>query len=111
MALAYLFGQRRRRPVGIASTAGNVPVQQVCQNNLGLLELCRIAGVPVSKGSEQPVSHAAAHRRGHPRPQGLGYAHVAVDGSAAHRARRRARRGSRRRTPIPASWSAWRPAR
>ena len=31
-------------------------MQQVCQNNLGLLELCGITGVPVSKGSEDPLS-------------------------------------------------------
>ena len=40
MALAYLFGSPDAELVGIASTAGNVPVQQVCENNLGLLELC-----------------------------------------------------------------------
>jgi hypothetical protein len=56
MALAYLLASADADLVGIASTAGNVPVQQVCCNNLGLLELCQITGVPVSKGSEQPVS-------------------------------------------------------
>ena len=56
MALVYLFGSLDAELVGIASTAGNVPVQQVCENNLGLLELCRVDGIPVSKGSEQPVS-------------------------------------------------------
>ena len=71
MALVYLFASHDAELVGIASTAGNVPVQQVCQNNLGLLELCGVADVPVSKGSEQPVS-AAAHRRGHPWPAGPG---------------------------------------
>ena len=40
MALVYLFGSAEADLVGIASTAGNVPVQQVCQNNLALLELC-----------------------------------------------------------------------
>ncbi len=42
MALVYLFASPDAELVGIASTAGNVPVQQVCQNNLGLLELCRV---------------------------------------------------------------------
>jgi len=56
MALVYLFASKEAELVGIASTAGNVPVQQVCRNNLGLLELCQITDVPVSKGSERPVS-------------------------------------------------------
>ena len=47
MALVYLFASDDAEVVGIASTAGNVPVQQVCENNLALLEMCRIAGVPV----------------------------------------------------------------
>src|SRR5215207_10087346 len=56
MALVYLFASKRVELIGIASTAGNVPVEQVCRNNLGLLELCQITGVHVSKGAEQPVS-------------------------------------------------------
>jgi len=49
MALVYLFASDDAHVAGIASTAGNVPVQQVCENNMGLLELCRMS-VPVSKG-------------------------------------------------------------
>src|ERR1700754_1853126 len=74
MALVYLFGSDDAELVGIASTAGNVPVQQVCQNNLGLLELCRIEGIPVSKGSEQPVSSPLRTAEDTHGPQGLGYA-------------------------------------
>ncbi len=74
MALAYLFGSPDAELVGIASTAGNVPVQQVCENNLGLLELCQIDGVPVSKGSEQPVSSPLRTAEDTHGPQGLGYA-------------------------------------
>lgn len=74
MALAYLFGSPDAELVGIASTAGNVPVHQVCTNNLGLLELCRIEGVPVSKGSEQPVSSPLRTAEDTHGPQGLGYA-------------------------------------
>ena len=55
MALVYLFASNDAEVVGIASTAGNVPVQQVCHNNLALLELCGV-DVPVSKGSESPLS-------------------------------------------------------
>ncbi|MET0992786.1 MAG: nucleoside hydrolase [Mycobacterium sp.] len=74
MALVYLLASPEAELVGIASTAGNVPVQQVCENNLRLLELCRVEGIPVSKGSEQAVStplHTAEDTHG---PQGLGYA-------------------------------------
>src|SRR5690349_16186014 len=74
MALAYLFGSADAELVGIASTAGNVPVQQVCENNLGLLELCRIDGIPVSKGSEQPVRSPLRTAEDTHGPQGLGYA-------------------------------------
>ena len=41
--------------VGIASTGGNVDVDQVCRNNLGLLQLCGATDIPVSK------SGSAAH--------------------------------------------------
>ena len=61
---------------GIASTAGNVPVQQVCRNNLGLLELCQITGVPVSRGSEQPVSTPLRTAEDTHGPEGLGYARL-----------------------------------
>jgi purine nucleosidase len=74
MALVYLFASDEAELVGIASTAGNVPVQQVCQNNLGLLELCRITGVPVSKGSEQPVSAPLRTAEDTHGPEGMGYA-------------------------------------
>jgi purine nucleosidase len=74
MALVYLFGSSDAELVGIASTAGNVPVQQVCENNLGLLELCRVDGIPVSKGSEQPVSSPLRTAEDTHGPHGLGYA-------------------------------------
>jgi purine nucleosidase len=74
MALVYLFASDEAELVGIASTAGNVPVQQVCQNNLALLELCRITGVPVSKGSEQPVNTPLRTAEDTHGPEGMGYA-------------------------------------
>ncbi|OBB13233.1 nucleoside hydrolase [Mycobacteriaceae bacterium 1482268.1] len=74
MALVYLFGSPDAEVVGIASTAGNVPVQQVCINNLGLLELCRVEGIPVSKGSEQPLRAPLRTAEDTHGPQGLGYA-------------------------------------
>ena len=104
MALVYLFASEDADVVGIASTAGNVPVQQVCRNNLGLLELCQLTGVPVSKGSDEPVSTALRTAEDTHGPEGLGYAQLPSTDRrlTAHDA---ARRGCAQRTPTPASWS------
>jgi purine nucleosidase len=75
MALMYLFASEEAEVVGIASTAGNVPAQQVCRNNLGLLELCRM-DVPVSKGSEEPLSTPLRTAEDTHGPEGLGYAQL-----------------------------------
>jgi purine nucleosidase len=75
MALMYLFASEEVEVVGIASTAGNVPAQQVCRNNLGLLELCRM-NVPVSKGSEEPLSTPLRTAEDTHGPEGLGYAQL-----------------------------------
>ena len=111
MALVYLFASEDADVVGIASTAGNVPVQQVCQNNLALLELCGVTGVPVSKGSEQPLSTPLRTAEDTHGPEGHGLRAAAGDRPAAHRIRRRARHGCAPHTPIRASWSGWPPAR
>jgi purine nucleosidase len=74
MALAYLLASADAELVGIASTAGNVPVDQVCRNNLDLLALCGASNIPVSRGSEHPLTavlHTAEDTHG---PKGLGYA-------------------------------------
>lgn len=76
MALAYLFASAEADLVGIACTAGNVPVQQVCENNLGLLELCGVTGVPVSKGSDAPVATPLRTAEDTHGPEGLGYAQL-----------------------------------
>jgi purine nucleosidase len=76
MALVYLFASDDAEVIGIASTAGNVPVQQVCRNNLALLELCQITDVPVSKGSEQPVSTPLRTAEDTHGPEGLGDAQL-----------------------------------
>ena len=74
LALMYLFASPEADVVGIASTGGNVAVQQVCENNLGLLELCRITDVPVSKGSDETLTGPMrAPSRVHG-PRGMGYA-------------------------------------
>jgi purine nucleosidase len=76
MALIYLLASPDAELVGIASTGGNISVDQVCANNLGLLELCRAAGIPVSKGAADPLcgewpEHGSFHG-----PKGLGYAEL-----------------------------------
>ena len=76
MALAYLLGSAEAEVIGIASTAGNVPVQQVCRNNLGLLDLCEATGVPVSMGSEVPLSAPLRTAEDTHGPEGLGYARL-----------------------------------
>ena len=76
MALAYLFASPEADLVGIASTAGNVGVHEVCRNNLALLELCGITGVPVSTGSEIPLSAPLRTAEDTHGPQGLGYAEL-----------------------------------
>jgi len=75
MALVYLFASSEADVVGIASTAGNVPAQQVCINNLGLLELCGL-DVPVSKGSEQPIKAPLRTAEDTHGPEGMGYAQL-----------------------------------
>jgi purine nucleosidase len=74
LALVYLLASADAELVGIASTSGNVAVQQVCANNLGLLQLCGATSVPVSKGSDETVGgpmRAPSKVHG---PRGLGYA-------------------------------------
>ena len=77
IALIYLLASPDAELVGIASTGGNVGVEQVCENNLGLLDLCRVDGVPVSKGADHPLisptplADSAVHG-----PRGLGYAEL-----------------------------------
>jgi purine nucleosidase len=76
MALVYLLASSDAELVGIASTGGNVAVNQVCANNLGLLELCRATGIPVSKGADQPVSSPLRTAEDTHGPAGLGYAEL-----------------------------------
>jgi purine nucleosidase len=75
MALMYLFASSDADVVGIASTAGNVPAQQDCTNNLGLLELCGL-DIPVSKGAEQPITAPLRTAEDTHGPEGMGYAQL-----------------------------------
>lgn len=76
MALAYLLGSDDAEIVGIASTAGNVPVDAVCANNLGLLALCGVTDIPVSRGVERPLSCTLRTAEDTHGPEGLGYAQL-----------------------------------
>ncbi|HEU0190103.1 MAG TPA: nucleoside hydrolase [Mycobacterium sp.] len=77
VALVYLLASPDAELIGIASTGGNVPVSQVCVNNLALLRLCDATDIPVSSGADAPLhgpAHTAENIHGH---QGLGYAELA----------------------------------
>ena len=76
IALVYLLASPEAELVGIASTGGNVGVDQVCENNLGLLELCRIDGAPISKGADHPLNSPALPVGKVHGPKGLGYAEL-----------------------------------
>lgn len=76
MALIYLLASADAELVGIASTGGNISVDQVCANNLGLLELCRATDIPVSKGADRPLAGQWPHRANTHGPNGLGYAEL-----------------------------------
>jgi purine nucleosidase len=51
-------------------------VQQVCRNNLALLDLFRVGDVPVSKGAEQPLSAPLRTAEDTHGPEGMGYAQL-----------------------------------
>ncbi len=76
IALIYLLASPDAQLVGIASTAGNVGVEHVCNNNLSLLDLCRVEGVPVSRGAEHPLNSVAPVDSAVHGSQGLGYAEL-----------------------------------
>jgi purine nucleosidase len=74
LALVYLLASPDADVVGIASTGGNVGVEQVCENNLGLLELCGVTEIPVSKGSEETLTGPMRLPSKVHGPRGMGYA-------------------------------------
>jgi purine nucleosidase len=84
IALIYLLASPDADLVGIASTAGNVPVEQVCANNLRLLDLCGADGVPVFRGAEHPLNSAVRADSPVHGPQGLGYAELAPTDRQLH---------------------------
>lgn len=79
LALIYLLASDIDL-VGIASTGGNISVDQVCANNLGLLELCGAPNIPVSKGADDPLHGHWSDPSEFHGPKGLGYAGLPVTG-------------------------------
>lgn len=82
IALVYLLASPDAELVGIASTGGNVAVQQVCLNNLALLELCGVTGIPVSKGADSPLHGPTPTAENIHGAHGLGYAELAPGSGA-----------------------------
>jgi len=76
MALVYLLASDDAELVGIASTGGNVDVDQVCRNNLGLLQLCGCTHIPVSRGAAQPLRIPMCTAEDTHGPAGLGHAEL-----------------------------------
>ena len=76
MALVYLLASDDADLVGIASTGGNVDVDTVCSNNLGLLQLCGVTDIPVSRGASQPLAVPLRTAEDTHGPAGLGYAEL-----------------------------------
>lgn len=80
LALIYLFASPDAEVIGIASTGGNVGVEQVCENNLGLLRLCEVTGIPVSRGSDETLTGPMCLPSKVHGPRGLGYAELPPGG-------------------------------
>ncbi|GAB7143417.1 nucleoside hydrolase IunH [Mycobacterium riyadhense] len=76
IALIYLLASDDAELVGIASTGGNISVDQVCANNLGVLELCGAADIPVSMGAREPLSGRWPDQAKFHGPKGLGHAEL-----------------------------------
>ncbi|MYR05644.1 nucleoside hydrolase [Gordonia sp. SID5947] len=76
LALLYLLARRDVELVGIASTAGNVPVDVVTTNNLAWLEVCGRAEIPVHTGSPVPLAAEPMTTENTHGPLGVGYAEL-----------------------------------
>ncbi|MGF0310071.1 nucleoside hydrolase [Rhodococcus sp. IEGM1428] len=76
LALLYLLASEDAEILGIASTAGNVPVNQVAANNLAWLDLCRASDVEVSLGAQVPLVAPLMTTEDTHGPQGIGYAEL-----------------------------------
>ena len=78
LALLYLLASEEADILGIASTAGNVPVNQVAANNLAWLDLCRAGDIEVALGAQVPLVAPLMTTEDTHGPQGIGYAELPV---------------------------------
>ncbi|RPA19745.1 nucleoside hydrolase [Gordonia sp. OPL2] len=76
LALLYLLARPDVDVIGIASTAGNVPVDTVTANNLAWLELCGRTDIPVHTGSPVPLVAELMTTEDTHGPAGVGYAEL-----------------------------------
>ena len=76
LALLYLLARRDVDLVGVASTAGNVPVDVVAANNLAWLAMCGRSEIPVHVGSPTPLSVPLMTTEDTHGPLGVGYAEL-----------------------------------
>ncbi|AHK31196.1 Uridine nucleosidase 1 [Rhodococcus opacus PD630] len=80
LALLYLLASPEAEIVGIASTAGNVPVEQVAANNLNWLALCGEPDIEVALGARVPLDCPLRTTEDTHGPQGIGYAVLPLSG-------------------------------
>ncbi|MGA9869871.1 MAG: nucleoside hydrolase [Rhodococcus sp. (in: high G+C Gram-positive bacteria)] len=78
LALLYLLASPDAEILAIASTAGNVPVDQVAANNLAWLDLCRATDIEVALGAQVPLVAPLMTTEDTHGPQGIGYAELPV---------------------------------
>ena len=78
LALVFLLASPDAEILGIASTAGNVGVTQVAENNLAWLDLCRAPEIEVAVGSPEPLLIPLATTEDTHGPQGIGFAELPV---------------------------------
>lgn len=76
LALLYLLAHPDVTLEAIVSTAGNVPAQQVSQNNLGWLELLGRDDVEVCLGADAPLATPLMTTEETHGPLGVGYAEL-----------------------------------
>lgn len=76
LALVYLLASPDADILGIASSAGNVPVDQVAANNLAWLDLCKAPEIEVAVGSAAPLAVPLVTTEETHGPQGIGHAEL-----------------------------------
>lgn len=76
LALVFLLASPDAEILGIASSAGNVGVQQVAANNLAWLDVCQAPPIEVTVGSPVPLVIPLRTTEDTHGPHGIGYAEL-----------------------------------